>query len=401
MRTRSIANSPEARMTDESTGRGEAISRLREETITASRRLGGDPFLVLAGGGNTSAKNDEYLWAKASGFDLATLSQEGLVQLRRADLVRMLERDWTSDSDMMIGYANATVGSARPAPTIESLLHHALPAPSVLHTHADAIVCLTDTVHGLDLVTEVLGDEVVCVPYVMPGFELAKRAHELWSAGGGTARALVLQHHGLFTMGQTVAEALELHLELVERAEAFLANRARPVRGAFEGPTTDLVFDTSDIARRLMRDLRDVAQEPFTALQWGAQEARDFLGRSDLVQITQRGPTTLEHVIRTKRVPLIGDDVAGYAATYDAYFERNAGRHDKLVRLNPMPRVVLHPSLGLIAIGPSHVHASAVMDIYRHTIRIIEAAEMLGGYRTVTESQAFDIEYWELEQRRL
>lgn len=378
------------------------VDTLRIETVDASRMLGQDPFVVLHGGGNTSVKNDEFLWAKASGFDLGSLVPEGLVQMRRANLDALLAHNTLSDIAMMDGYAAATVLPDQPAPTIEAMLHHALPFISVLHSHADAIVALTDTTRGLDLVAEVFGGDVVLVPYVMPGFELAKVAPELWRQSGGQARAMVLQHHGLFTMGDTVAEALDLHLQLVARAEAYIAAQGVGLRAPFDRAVEELRAEASPEAKALLEDLRTQSTEPaLTVLHCDDAEVRAFLDLPNLQHVTSLGPTTLEHVIRTKRVPLIGDDITQYVHDYHAYFERNRTAGDALRMLDPTPRVILHPELGLVTAGTSEKAAAATMDIYRHTIRLIRAAELMGGYQTVSESQAFGLEYWELEQRRL
>lgn len=375
------------------------MDALLQETVSASRRLGRDPFLVLHGGGNTSVKNEEFLWAKASGFNLGDLTEEGLVQLRRADLQELFARESLSDIEMMTGYEAATVLPAQPAPTIEAMLHHALPFTSVLHTHADAIVALTDTVRGLDLVREVLGEDVVTVPYVMPGFDLAKVATRIWQQAGGTAQALVLQHHGLFTMADTVEEAYALHLDLVGRAEAYFVALGVDLRAPFSDQVMPLTPDGGTEVVALIERLERHTTGSLSILQCDDREVRAFLDRPDLEQLTSRGPTTLEHVIRTKRTPLLGDDVNGYVNSYRAYFDRHRGAD--LIMLNPTPRVVLHPELGLLAVAADQRAAQAIMDIYRHTIRVMTAAERAGGYRTVNESQAFGIEYWELEQRRL
>lgn len=382
---------------------------LLEQTAAASRALGTDPFMVLHGGGNTSVKTHDFLWAKASGHDLGTLEPEGLVQLRRHDLAELLSRDELSDTEMMDGYAAATVQPGMPAPTIEALVHHALPFVSVLHSHADAIVTLTDTVHGMQLVVDVFGDDVVPVPYVMPGFELAKLAPRLWNEAQGVGsgsgpRAMVLQHHGLFTMGDTVAEALALHRELVQRAEDYLTATASTIRVQFTSAVSALDGSESSAARTILDQLNEHSRDEVAVLRCFDEEVREFMARADLAELTSRGPTTLEHVIRTKRVPLIGDDVAGYVEEYRDYFERNRRTHsagETLIMLDPIPRVILHPELGLLTAGANEKAAHAVMDIYRHTIRVMTAAERLGGYRTLSEAQAFGLEYWELEQRRL
>lgn len=377
------------------------LNALLDETVRVSRVLGQDPFMVLHGGGNTSAKDEHFLWAKASGFDLGALTRDGLVKLRRQDLSAMLAQPAFSDVGLMEGYASATVRQGQPAPTIEALLHHALPFASVLHTHADAVVALTDTVHGIDLAVDVLGDDVLPIPYVMPGFELAQLAAHRWAASGGGARALVLQHHGLFTMAETPEEALELHVRLVGRAENHVRAAGVNLREAFDSQPHVLSAADGPIAAHLLETLSPYFAASSVALQVDDAETRAFLGRSDLTDISQRGPTTLEHVIRTKRVPMLGGDVDAYVRDYQAYFERNGRAGDGLRMLSPAPRVILHPDLGLVTVGDTLAAASAVMDIYRHTIRIIEAAERMGGYHTIAEEQAFRIEYWELEQRRL
>lgn len=378
---------------------GDEMFTLRQETVAASRKLGADPFLVLHGGGNTSIKNEKYIWAKASGFDLGSLTLHGLVQLRRSKLDELLARDTLSDIEMMDGYAEATVEAGKPAPTIEALLHHALPFASVLHSHADAIVALTDTVQGMELVAEVLGDDVVLVPYVMPGFELAKLAPKLWRDSGGNARAIVLQHHGLFTFGDSVQDALDLHLDLVTRAELHIASLGVDLRAPFADSVGVILPGEHDSADELINDLQAVSGSPVTVLRCDDAEVHTFMSALTFNSLSQQGPTTLEHVIRTKRVPMLGNNVQAYAQEYQGYFDRNST--GELTMLAPIPRVILHPVLGLLAIGDDVKGASVVMDIYRHTIRLITAAEELGGYQTVTESQAFDIEYWELEQRRL
>ncbi|GAA4289094.1 class II aldolase/adducin family protein [Georgenia daeguensis] len=369
-------------------------------TLAVSRRLGQDPYLVLHGGGNTSAKNDRHMWVKASGFDLGHLTKSGLVPVSRAALARMLTEDSVSDTEMIDRYRAALIRPEDPLPTIEALLHHALPSPVVLHTHADAIVALTDTVHGPHVVREALGQNVLVLPYVMPGFRLAKEVLAAWQAyEPGSPAAVVLAHHGLFTTGHDPAEALDHHLELVARAESYIFGATgvllrSPFAQTRESPSPEL--------DRLREKLHEHATGPLVVAQYHDTEIETFLRRPDVADITQRGPTTLEHVIRTKRVPLLGDDVDAFVANYRAYYDLHRHRTSVPTRmLDPVPRVVLHPRLGLITTGPDAAAVRAVQDIYRHTIRIITAAEALGGYRTMTPAHAFDIEYWELEQRRL
>lgn len=373
---------------------------LVDETLRVSRLLGEDPFLVLVGGGNTSAKADDRLWAKASGFDLGCLTPQGLVEVDRRKLDALLDRTTLSDLDMVAGYQDALIDPSDASPTIEALLHHALPHASVLHTHADAIVTLTDTVRGTDLVSDALGEDVIVLPYIMPGFDLAKIGSAAWHEHAGRdVRAIVLAHHGLFTMGDTPQEAYDRHVDLVTRAEKYVE---RHTGIDLRAPLVPATSSSPSALAALQEELTDHATGPVAVLAHRDAEIDTFLAREDLEELTQRGPTTLEHVIRTKRVPMVDGTVANYVAEYAEYFRRHRDRGgQELQMLDPVPRVILDREHGLVTTGTDERAAQAAQDIYRHSIRVMTAAESLGGYRTMTEAQAFDIEYWELEQRRL
>lgn len=379
---------------------------LIRETLSVSRELGANPNLVLHGGGNTSVKNERFLWAKASGFDLAALDSAGLVRTRRPVLEEMVKREAMSDVAMMDGYREALVCSDDASPTIEALVHHVLPHTSVLHTHADAIVTLTDTRGSENVVHAALGERVLILPFVMPGWALARTiADAIDENGGADWDGIVLSHHGLFTFGDTVAEARDAHLRLVDKAVGFLRaetgvdlSAEYTVHGIGNGVAP--VAEGGEELENLKQALTGHGLAEFS--QHCDEEVADFLSREDLQLVSQRGPSTLEHVIRTKRVPMLGFDLSGYMQEYVQYYERNRLRATVATEmLSPAPRVVLDRSIGIVTAGASAKESRVAMDIYRHTIRIIEAAERLGGYVTVSEGQAFDIEYWELEQRKL
>lgn len=383
---------------------------LLQECAAVSRRLGGDSYLTLHGGGNTSVKVENTIFIKGSGFNLATITAEGFSALRRVDLDRMLAEDLLSDVEMVDGFRAALLDEAMPSPSIEALLHNLLPFKAVLHTHADAVVSLTNTVHGLDLPRKLFGNRVLYLPYCKPGFELAKRVRDLWSAEATPeTEGIVLAHHGLFTFADDIEHAYNSHLNLVHLAAGYIQERTG-VR--FQDDVEETYCSSAD-EDPLQEELEAIAAEcsaaagtPTLALAVSSPAIRRFVARADLLQITQRGPATLEHVIHTKRVPLLASGVSGISAYVNAYLEYfnrlSAGvTGRRLAMLSPEPRVILHPRLGLVATGRSAERAQIAQDIYRHTMRVIEAAEALGGYRTISEADAFDIEYWELEQRKL
>ncbi|WP_348789431.1 SDR family NAD(P)-dependent oxidoreductase [Leifsonia sp. NPDC080035] len=382
---------------------GEQAEAALAEITRVSRALGGDPALVLHGGGNTSIKSVgldvtgeavELVLVKGSGWDLGTIEPAGFAPLRRERLRRLLELDELSDGRMVNELRQASLDAAAPTASIEALLHAHLPSRVVLHSHADAIVALTDQPDGVRHAAEVLGDGVFVLPYVMPGFPLARAVASAPLAG---VDALVLANHGLFTFADDPDDALRRHLELVERASASFGS---PAWGD-PGPAVDRGGSAAVLAG-LRRDVSTAAGRPVIVRQSASGRAFAYAGRPDALAATSRGTATPEHVIRTKRTPLIGRDVAGYADAYRAYVAEHRHRiPGDIEPIDPAPRVILDPELGLLTVGASRAAADAVHDIALHTMDIVDAADGQGGYRSLDEAHSFDIEYWELEQARL
>ncbi|MFF9564652.1 SDR family NAD(P)-dependent oxidoreductase [Leifsonia sp. NPDC014704] len=385
------------------TGLGGDVDAALADITRVSRALGADPSLVLHGGGNTSIKavgrditgdEVELVLVKGSGWDLGSIQPAGFAPLRRERLLRLLALDELSDSRMVNEVRQASLDASAPTASIEALLHAHLPARVVLHSHADAIVALTDQPDGVRHAAEVLGGGVHVLPYVMPGFPLARAVAEAPLDG---VDALVLANHGLFTFADDADEALRRHRELVDRASASFGD---PAWGD-EGPDVERRGSAVELAV-LRRDVSRAAGRPVVVRQSASSRARSYAQRPDLAEVTGRGTATPEHVIRTKRVPLIGRDVDAYAAAYDAYVDAHRDRvPGGLEPIDPAPRVILDPELGLLTAGASRAATDAVHDIAVHTMDIVEAADRQGGYRSLDEALTFDIEYWELEQARL
>jgi rhamnose utilization protein RhaD (predicted bifunctional aldolase and dehydrogenase)/NAD(P)-dependent dehydrogenase (short-subunit alcohol dehydrogenase family) len=372
------------------------------QCVYGSRLLGAQPSLVLHGGGNTSVKTTvpdvfgdpvEVLYVKGSGSDLATIDRTGFTALRLDALKALLRLDSLSDSRMMNELRAARLDASAPDPSVESLLHALLPYAAVQHSHADAIVALTDQPDGIALTGRVLGPGIVVVPYVMPGFDLARYCARLDLTG---AAGLVLAHHGLFTFGDTTRSAYEWHLELIDRASAHLD----PYRPQWTDAPAPPVAPVTIAALR--KEISDAAGIPMVVRRTDDNRVRGFVGRGDLGEVATRGPLTPDHVIRTKRIPLLGTDVGGYAKAYAAAFEEHRHRRGvPLTMLDPAPRVLLDPAYGMLTAGPRAVDAQIAADIYAHTIDVIATAEAMDGYRALDPAELFDVEYWELEQAKL
>lgn len=379
------------------------------ECVYGSRLIGSDPDLVLHGGGNTSVKGPwrdvtgqqvEALYVKGSGWDLATIEEPGFTPLPLGRLHDLLKLDGLSDRDMMGSLSAARLDPNAPQPSVETLLHAILPHRAVQHSHADLIVTLTNLEDGWKRVEEVYGDSVVVVPYVMPGFDLAKVVAGLWpEQSHGHTAGMVLMNHGLFTFGATTREAYDRHVELLGRAEEWLDRHAHLP----PAPPSNLGAVNPETLASLRRDISTAAGTPMIVTRHRGDTVARFVARPDLDSLADRGPLTPDHVIRTKRVPLVGRDVESYAAAYRRYFETNRGRADTdLTMLDPSPRVLLDRELGMLTAGRSVGDADIAADIYHHTIPVLERAEdHLGGYRALDAGDLFDVEYWELEQAKL
>ena len=300
---------------------------------------------------------------------------------------------------MMRELSAARLDPSAPQPSVETLLHALIPHQAVLHSHADAIVALTNLSDGAERVREVLGEGVMIVPYVMPGFDLARLVQDLWPAQGEGTTGMVLMNHGLFTYGATTKDAYRSHIDLIGRAVRWLRIHA-PYQPAEEPPLGRV--DPLGLAR-VRTEISRVAGRPMISVRHCSSEVARFVRRDDLASLATRGPLTPDHIIRTKRVPMVGRDVEAYAEDYRSYYRSNLSRaRGETTMLDPAPRVVVDPEWGMLTVGASAAAAQVAADIYHHTIPVlIRSEDHLGGYQALPEGDLFELEYWELEQAKL
>lgn len=381
-----------------------------EQRVYTSRLLGRDKTLVLHGGGNTSVKasqknafgeDEDILFVKGSGWDLEKIEEGGFSPVRLDHLKRLAKLPSLPDPAMVNELVTHMTRASAPVPSVEAILHAILPYKYVDHTHADAVVTVTNSVNGEARIREIYGDSVVVIPYVMPGFDLARVcAEESARQVGPQTIGMVLLNHGIFSFGETARESYERMIDLVGRAEEYLKrNKAWDIEWNMAGmPDGSVGLDLA----RLRKDISVVAGFPVVMVRHKDAQSLSFARREDVAKIAQQGPATPDHVIRTKRLPMLGRDVAAYAEAYRDYF----AAHEPLAKerktmLDPAPRLVLDPQLGICAIGRSAKDAAIVAEIYAHTMEIIVRATALGGYRALPARDIFDVEYWDLEQAKL
>ncbi|HEY4942788.1 MAG TPA: bifunctional aldolase/short-chain dehydrogenase [Rhizomicrobium sp.] len=394
-----------------------------------TRLLGSDPKLVLHGGGNTSVKTKQkdmlgaevdVICVKGSGWDMGAIEPAGLPAVRLAELRRLRALDKLSDEDMVNFQRINLLDSTAPNPSVETLLHAFLPHKFIDHTHSTAVLALTDQPDGEAVVREVYGDKVAYVPYTIPGFALAKSVADVFDRNPNV-EGLVLLQHGIFTVGGDARQAYERMIDFVSLAEERLARQRKP-RAAAKLPANlarlpdiapilrgAVAIERNEMAGTVKRQILCFRTSPAILA---------YVNGADVARYSQVGVVTPDHTIRTKNWPLLVpapdahklDDwkeavhaaVEAFVAHYHAYFARN-NEHStpKKKELDPLPRVILVPGVGLFGVGASAKDAAIAADIAENTVEVITDAEAIGEYKCISEFDMFEVEYWSLEQAKL
>ncbi|MBT3265109.1 MAG: bifunctional aldolase/short-chain dehydrogenase, partial [Acidiferrobacteraceae bacterium] len=341
----------------------------------------------------------DVLYVKGSGWDLATIEAGGFAPVKLDSLLQLSRFDRLSDADMVRAQRAAMLDPSAPTPSVEAILHALIPYRFVDHTHADAVVVLSNTPDGEARIRSLYGDRMLIVPYVMPGFVLAKKVAELtagidWSKLEG----MVLMNHGIFSFADDAKESYQRMIHFVSQAQDALGQRPSP------SPLVDGVAVPPLALATLRREVSRVAGTAMLARFDGTPASHAFANNENVRDIATRGPLTPDHVIRTKRVPLIVDGepasaVDSFARKYQAYFEENTD--GTLTILDSAPRWAVWPTKGTVAFGTRATEVSIVSDIVAHTIGAISDAERLGGWCSLPAADIFAVEYWELEQAKL
>jgi rhamnose utilization protein RhaD (predicted bifunctional aldolase and dehydrogenase)/NAD(P)-dependent dehydrogenase (short-subunit alcohol dehydrogenase family) len=401
--------------------------------VYTSRLLGGDPRLVLHGGGNTSVKSVlpdllgtpvEVLCVKGSGWDMANIEPPGLPAVRLAPLQQLRARDALSDEDMVRIQRANLIDPGAPNPSVETLLHAFLPHKFVDHTHATAVLSLADQPDAAERVADLYGSRggprVGIVPFIMPGFLLAKAAAEIFEADPAV-EGLVLVKHGVFSFGDTAREAYERMIAIVSLAEERLARGRRSVFAAARLPALAAPAEIAPILRGLCA-LPDPAApglyRRFVLDFRGGPAVLNFVTGAELQRYGLAGVATPDHTIRTKNYPMIVSpperghldqfaaaaraEIERFVVEYHAYFARNnAVSPVKKRELDPMPRVILVPGVGLYGLGRSAKDAAVAADLAESWVATVTDAEAVGTFQSLSEAELFEMEYWSLEQAKL
>ena len=361
--------------------------------VYTSNLLGQSDELVLHGGGNTSVKSmvngEEILYVKGSGWDLISIKAEGFAPVKMCTLLEMAALETLSDSDMVRQQKAAMIDKDAPNPSVEAILHAIIPFKVVDHTHADAIVTISNSKNGPKLIDEVFPNFLI-IPYVMPGFILAQKIYEMikdnfdWE----TCEGIILHNHGIFTFDDDAKRSYDKMINAVTLAENFLEENA-----ALD--LDDIEAKEFDVSLLQIDKFMHINQTPL-ALNYTSQE--------NLRATVTRGVLTPEHILRTKRVPLVVEDddaeeaLKHFRVAYKAYF--NAYKTDEIM-LDPTPKYAVIKDFGIVTFGKTQKEADVINDVVSHTMMAVMRADKLGGYKSISIPDSFDMEYWELEQAKL
>jgi len=361
--------------------------------VYTSNLLGQSDELVLHGGGNTSVKSmvdgEEILYVKGSGWDLVSIKAEGFAPVKMATLLEMANLESLSDTDMVSGQKAAMIDPSAPNPSVEAILHALIPFKVVDHTHADAVVTISNSVNGKAHI-EKLYPNFLIVPYVMPGFVLAQKIYEMTKEGfdWDACEGIILHNHGIFTFDDDAKKSYDKMIGAVSKAEDFLSENAEVTLGNIEPAS----FELDDLK---IDKFMHVNQTPL-AVHYASQD--------NLRAKVTRGVLTPEHIIRTKRVPLVVEDwdvddaLMHFKVAYETYF--NAYKTDEIM-LDPNPKYAVIKKFGVVTFGKTQKEADVINDVVEHTMMAVLRADKLGGYKSISIADSFDMEYWELEQAKL
>ena len=392
--------------------------------VYTTRLLGRNKELVLHGGGNTSVKTTikdidgkkyNVLCVKGSGWDMADIEPEGLPAVKLEPLIALKNKKYLSDEDMVSYQKRNLINIKAPNPSVETFLHAFLPFKFVDHTHADAVLNATNRPGGLNFCKKVFGNKVSIVPYVMPGFMLAKKINEIYSINPNI-NCLILMNHGIFTFADKAKEAYDLMIKYVSQAERAIKKlKVKKIKQIKNFSTKFNAHEIAPIIRGLLSNNKD---QKFVVNYRLNKHLKYFMNGKNVRSYSSKGTATPDHVIRVKPFPLIitpkknssidefkitaKKAFENYRKKYINYFNVNKNKvKGKKVMLDTSPRVVLVQNVGVFTIGKDLNAAKIAGDLTETNAKVIASVEETSAYKFIPEKDIFDVEYWSLEQAKI
>ena len=392
--------------------------------VYTTRLLGRNSELVLHGGGNTSVKTKikdldgktyEVLCVKGSGWDMAEIEPEGLPAVKLQPLLALKNKKNLSDEDMVAYQKRNLLDIKSPNPSVETFLHAFLPFKFVDHTHSDAIMNITNRPNGLNFCKKIFGKKVSIVPYVMPGFGLAKKINEVYSSNPNID-CLILLNHGIFTFANDAKKSYDLMIKYVSKAEKEI--KKLKIKKIKQIKNYKTKFKPNEIAPVLRGLLSENKDKKFIVSYRINKDLKYFINGKNVKNYSSKGTATPDHVIRVKPFPLVitpkpnssiedfkitaESAFKNYRKKYISYFNKNKKKaKEKKIMLDTSPRVILVQNVGLFTVGDSFVAAKIAGDLTETNAKVISSVEETSKYKFIREKDIFDVEYWSLEQAKI
>jgi len=392
--------------------------------VYTTRLLGRNKELVLHGGGNTSVKTQvkdvdgkkyNVLCVKGSGWDMADIEPAGLPSVKLEPLLSLRKKKYLSDEDMVSYQKRNLINIKSPNPSVETFLHAFLPFKYVDHTHADAVMNITNRPGGLGFCKKIFGKKASIVPYVMPGFMLAKKINEVYS-NNPNIECLILMNHGIFTFSNNCKESYDLMIKYVSKAERAIKKlKSKKIKQIKKFNTRFNPHEIAPIIRGLLSENKD---EKFVINYRLNKNLKYFINGKNVRSYSSKGTATPDHVIRVKPFPLVitpkksssieefkktaKKALENYRKKYIHYFNVNSKKvKGKKVMLDTSPRVVLVQNVGMFSVGKDLNAAKIAGDLTETNARVISSVEETSTYKFIPEKDLFDVEYWSLEQAKI
>jgi len=392
--------------------------------VYSTRLLGRNKELVLHGGGNTSVKTTikdiddkkyKVLCVKGSGWDMADIEPAGLPAVKLEPLLTLKEKKYLSDENMVSFQKRNLIDIKSPNPSVETFLHAFLPFKFVDHTHADAVLNATNRPGGLNFCKKAFGNKVNIVPYVMPGFMLAKKINEIYSENPNI-NCLILMNHGIFTFADKAKEAYDLMIKYVSQAERAVKKlKVKKIKQIKNFSTKFNAHEIAPIIRGLLSNNKD---QKFVVNYRLNKHLKYFINGKNVRSYSSKGTATPDHVIRVKPFPLVitpkknssieefkttaKKAFENYRKKYIYYFNVNKKKaKEKKVMLDTSPRVVLVQNVGVFTVGKDLNSAKIAGDLTETNAKVISSVEETSSYKFIPEKDLFDVEYWSLEQAKI
>ena len=394
--------------------------------IYSTRLLGKNPNLVLHGGGNTSLKSKikdsennsvKIIYVKGSGWNMDSMEPFGMPAIKLDPLSKLEILEKLPDEEMVNKCRSNLIDLNSPTPSVETLLHAFLPHKYIDHTHANAILSITGQVNAYEIISEIYGDTVGVVPYVMPGFKLAKVCARVYKKNTNI-KGMILLKHGIFSFGKNARISYENMVKLVTKAESFInKNKINLIKSTTIKTKFIKNHDISNILRGILSEEFDDKKRFVLSLK-NNRHCKDFANGNELSRYANQGTVTPDHVIRIKSKPLILKSnfcnnkndfyshtkiaLQKYINEYERYFLRNNARVGLTRKqLDPLPRMVVVPGIGVYAVAEDYQRLKIVEDLVDCYCSVILNAERIGSFKSIFKKDLFDIEYWPLEQAKL